>query len=162
MVCHYLVDRLNYFFSSDDNNPIAYVVPSDLTTNQYTLSAQYNTPVLSQVDERWASRDDFIFIVPEGLVGTISSFKRVVRWIMFFLVNDFESYQFKPNDEYIACYSQGICTQFDDHWHKHPLRVIDLNWDVLDPRLLDTNRVRDIDVVYFKPDSRKRTWKKRY
>ena len=155
VVCHYLVDRLNYYFS--DDNPIAYVVPSDLTTNQYTLSAQYNTPVLSQVDERWASRDDFIFIVPEGLVGTISSFKRVVRWIMFFLVNDFESYQFKPNDEYIACYSQGICTQFDDHWHKHPLRVIDLNWDVLDP-VLDTNRVRDIDVVYFKPDSRKRTW----
>ena len=84
----------------------------------------------------------------------------VVRWILYFLSLQNEtitqsSYQYQPTD-YVACYSQGICSQFNDQWHKHPLRVIELNWDMIDK--VDTNRVRDIDAVYFKPFDRKRTW----
>ena len=107
---------------------------------------------------QYATDDDLIVIYPETIIGNLAKKKVIVRWILYFLkVADdiIKSYQFE-SDDYIACFSHGICTQFDDAWYKHPLRVIDLNWDMFDT--IDTNRVRDIDMVYFKPLDRKRSW----
>ena len=131
---------------SDDN----------ITWSTFYLNPKYNTPKITIL--QYATDDDLIVIYPETIIGNLAKKKVIVRWILYFLKvgNDIiKSYQFE-SDDYIACFSHGICTQFDDAWYKHPLRVIDLNWDMFDT--IDTNRVRDIDMVYFKPLDRKRSW----
>jgi hypothetical protein len=129
------------------------------TWDTYYVNPKYNTPKMTKL--QYVTDDDLIVIYPETIQGNHASKKMIVRWILYFLqlenkTIEQSSYQYQ-SDDYIACYSQGICTQFDDdNWHKHPLRVIDLNWDMFDS--IDPNRIRDIDVVYFKPLDRKRTW----
>ena len=164
VVSHYLVDRLNYYFAATSADPIAYVIPAvgpddEATWDMYYVNPKYNTPKLTKF--QYENDEDIIIIYPESLQGNPINKRMLVRWILYFLHLENKTitespYQYQP-DDYIACYSQGICTQFDDdNWHKHPLRVIDLNWDMFDS--VDTNRIRDIDVVYFKPLDRKRTW----
>jgi len=163
VVAHYLIDRLNYYFASHAD-PIAYIMPiieahDNNTWDMYYVNPKYNTPKMTKL--QYGSDDDLIVIYPETIQGNHANKKMIVRWILYFLhlenkTIEQSSYQYQ-SDDYIACYSQGICTQFDDdNWHKHPLRVIDLNWDMFDS--IDPNRIRDIDVVYFKPLDRKRTW----
>lgn len=163
VVSHYLVDRLNYYFANDKNHPIAYILPAlgphdNVTWYTYTLNTQYNTPMITKL--QYFSDENLILIYPESTKGDGNE-KMIVRWILYFLnlQNDESimesSYKYKSSD-YIACYSKGICSQFDNSWHKHPLRVIDLNLDMFDN--IDTNRVKDIDVVYFTPHSRKENW----
>jgi len=160
VLCHYLVDRLNYFFSSN-GNPIAYmlqILSDDRNTTKFlSYNPKYNTPVITKL--QYMYDDDLIVIQPEAFHSNILNKKMLVRWILYFLNlkgNTIQgAYQYDSND-YIACYSKGICREFNDNWHKHPLRVIDLNWDMFDT--IDSNRMRDIDIVYFKPQDRKRFW----
>ena len=157
---HYLIDRLNYYFASNAD-PIAYIYPvtEALTWDTNYVKPKYNTPKMTKL--QYESDDDIIVIYPENIKGNDLNKRMVVRWILYFLHLENKTIELSPyqyqSDHYIACYSQGICTQFDDdNWHKQPLRVIDLNWDMFDS--IDSNRIRDIDVMYFKPLDRKRTW----
>lgn len=158
VVAHYLVDRLNHFFS-DRGSPIAFIMQiteADNVTLIPRINPNYNTPTLTRLQYR--NDDSLIVIYPEVFVGNIDNKKMVVRWILYFLqnINVAESLNYKhvtesfykyKHSDYIACYSKGICRQFDDSWHKHPLTVVDINLDIVDT--IDTNRIRDIDVVYF-------------
>jgi len=157
VVSHYLVDRINFYFAKNDS-PIAYLVPvvQPPYEIEYHTNSQYITPVLSQEKYfEYLSNDELILIYTEGIKGNPVQGNKIIRWILYFL-NLQEDYGYLPND-YIACYSKGICKQFDDsNWHKYPLRVIDLNWDIINK--VNTNIERDIDVVYFKPHDRKKIW----
>ena len=162
VVSHYLIDRLNYYFSSTDGKPIAFHMPITYDSDSKLLElksdiSNYNTPKLTRL--QFIDDENLITIYPEIIPGNYYNKRILIRWILYFLRLENKTiedeYQYNSND-YIACYSEGICNQFDSTWHRYPLRVIDLNWNMF--RTIDNSRIRDIDVVYFKPGTRKSLW----
>ena len=100
----------------------AYLVPYGFPRQQIVTNPGYATPVLPE----WKSVNDGYVIYPEAISGNPLNATNVIRWILFYpgAIGGPQANEYSK-DEIIACYSIGVCKEFNRSFHLNLLKLTD-------------------------------------